>query len=381
MKRKIFLGLALTTLIGINHPLYASDAIETNGDTQNEEIVLLQNRLSALEQELQTLKSQQESTASVKPEKKASSLDSVKLYGDARIRAIDSGDGYKFQQRVRLNFEKQLDDHANFRIRSLFMNENEVGTTGDKDSHSTIDNAYIEYKKLNNDPSTSVKIGRFGQTFGSTGYWASEGNLGMYDGIEFTTGKKVKASIGFGDWGGATSNNSKTDPTGTTANKVEENYYLKLAFNSSKATSWQTWYLKETSADSSPVDYNVLGLGFKSKLSDDFSMAFDYSRNSAIEGNPTGKFLTLSYKKADYSKPHSFGANLYYADVDKGNTPSSSVRSINIPASDVKGPGLSLHYTLAKNVMTEFFTGFNMEKKSTGQEQDNYYRFQISSKI
>lgn len=384
MKKRLALALAGAFIMVAGTVCAAAQP--TPLEKQEQELAVLKERLAAMEQEMQAQKLQlrRQELRQQKAEtgrKDASGLDDLKFYGDARIRSIDSGDGYSFEQRVRLNLEKKLSKDALFRIRGIFMNENELGTTGTKDRESKIDNAYIEVKNLYGDRNTKFKAGRFGHSFGKTGYWSSAGSLGMYDGFELTTGNKLKVSLGFGDWGGAKDPVEKTDKKGTTANRIEENVFLKLGYDTSAATSWQAWYIRETSADESPKDYEVSGLGVKSRLSDKFTLAADYSRNAAISDKPEGKFMTLTYGRAQYAKPHSWETRLYYADVDKGNVPGTLNKSINIPCNDVKGPGFSIHYTVLKNVMAEFLTGFNMEKKSTGIDKDDYYRFQISAKI
>lgn len=202
----------------------------------------------------------------------------------------------------------------------------------------------------------------------------------MYDGLEFTTGNKLKVSTGFGDWGAA-KDDATTDANATTKNKLEKNVFIKLGYEPSKATFLQAWHIRETNADASPLDYEVTGIGIKSDIGKDLSVAADYSKNVAIEDDPTGKFITLTYGNANYNKPHSYEARLYYSDVDKGNVPGTLNKSINIPCNDVKGQGLSLHYVISKNIMAEFLTEFNAKKKSTGLDQDNYYRFQVSTKF
>ncbi|SFL46785.1 hypothetical protein [Pelosinus propionicus] len=373
MKKHVFTCIAAALILSITGSAYAA---EPTLEEQQAELSALKTRLATVEKQLKTQESKQKKTEETIKKSKDSD---VKFYGDARVRSIDSGDGYEFEQRVRLNLEKQINKNAFFRVRGIIMNENEMGATGTSDNYNKIDNAYMQFNNLYGDKNSSIKLGRFGHSFGTTGYWSSAGSLGMYDGIEVTTGKVVKVSAGFGDWGGAKDNNSSTDGKRTTANKIEKNVFLKLGYKPSEATALQAWHIRETNADASPVDYEVTGLGFKSDIGKNWSLAGDYSKNVAIDDKPVGKFFTLSYGNANYRNEHSYEARLYYADVDKGNVPGTLNKSINIPCNDVKGPGVSLHYVVAENVLAEFLTGFNMEKKSTGKDADNYYRFQVST--
>ena len=388
MKKHVFTYVTAALILGITGSAYAA---EPTLEEQQAELSALKTRLAIVEKQLKTQEGKQKKTEETIKKSKDNEL---KFYGDARIRSIDSGDGYSFEQRVRLNMEKQINKDTFVRVRGIVMNENEMGTTGTDDLNNKIDNAYIQFNNLYGDKNSSLKIGRFGHNFGTTGYWSSAGSLGMYDGLEVTTGKVVSISAGFGDWGGARAPatvttkvsgtklvTSSTDISRTTLNKLEKNVFLKLGYRPSKATRLQGWHIRETNANESPVDYEVTGLGFDSKIGKNLSLAGDYSRNAAIEGDPEGKFFTLSYGNANYNKAHSYEARLYYADVDKGNVPGTLNKSINIPCNDVKGPGLSLHYVVTEGVLAEFLTGFNMEKKSTGEDADNYYRFQVSTRF
>lgn len=386
MKKQIVSCLTALILLGMTSGAFAA---APTLEEQEAELAMLKERLAAVELQIKEQKTQlnqqrlkqQKSEDTAKKRKKRE----LKVYGDARVRSVDSGKGYEFTERVRLNVEKQINDDAFIRVRGIVMNENEMGTTGEVSSK--IDNAYLQFNNLYHDKNASLKIGRFGHSFGTTGYWSSAGSLGMYDGLELTAGNALKVSAGFGDWGAAKDNDAKNDKKQKTANKLEKNVFLKLGYRPSKATALQAWHIRETNADASPVDYEVYGIGFKSKLSKSWKLAADYSRNAAIDGAPEGKFATLTYGGANYNKPRSYEARLYYADVDKGNVPSALNKSVNIPCNDVRGPGFSVHYTVAKGVMAEFLTGFDMKRKSEGtgknadKEKDNYYRFQVSAKF
>lgn len=414
MKKHLVTCLTAAVILGMGGSVFAAEPTLAE---QEAELAALKDRLAVIEMQISAQQEKQKKT-DAKLRKKAES--DIKVYGDARIRSISQNGGdYSFEQRVRINLEKKINRDTTFRLRNILMNENEMGTSGESaygdrpilangspsawttmksnggnDVYNKIDNAYMEFNNISGDKNSSLKIGRFGHDFGKTGYWSSDGSLGMYDGLEFTTGNKLKVSVGFGDWGGATSPQEDqfkisggqkadvvlgSDSQGTTGNKLEKNVFIKLNYKPSKATSLQVWHIRETNADSSPLDYEVTGVGFKSKLGKDLSLAYDYSKNVAIEGSPVGQFATLAYGDANYNRPQSYEARLYYANVDKGNVPSPFVKSINIPCNDNRGIGMSLHYVMTKNVMAEFLTEFDMKKKSTGADVDNYYRFQISS--
>lgn len=394
MKKQLATGLTAVVILGMSGNVFAQPTVEE----QEAELASLKARLAVVETQIKEQQVQQDKTDAALKKKTKEAENDFTFYGDARVRSIDSGDGYTFEQRVRLNLEKQVNPDTTFKMRAIMMNENEMGTTGTDDVKSKIDIAYMRFNNLYGDSNSSLKLGRFDQSFGKTGYWSSEGSLGMYDGVEFTTGNKLKVTAGFGDWGGAkdpakvtqtTATNkagsklvdSSTDINGTTLNKLEKNVYIKLAYDTSAATSLQAWHIRETNADSSPIDYEVTGLGLTSDIGKNLSLDFDYSKNVAIDGDPIGKFATLTYGKAKYNKPHSYETRIYYADVDKGNVPGTLNKSINIPCNDVKGPGMSLHYVVSKGVMAEFLTEFNAKQKSTGLDQPNYYRFQVTTKF
>lgn len=374
MKKTVLTCITAALVMGLSGSVYAA---EPTIDEQQAELSALKARLAVVEKQIKAQEVKQKRTdENIKKVKE----NELKFYGDARIRSIDSGDGYVFEQRVRLNLEKQMNKDAFFRVRGIVMNENELGTTGTTDNYNKIDNAYMQFNNLYGDKNSSIKLGRFGHSFGTTGYWSSAGSLGMYDGVEVTTGKTVKVSAGFGDWGAA-KDNATSDSKQTTLNKLEKNVFLKLGYKPNRDTTLQAWHIRETNANASPIDYEVTGLGFKTDVGKNLNLAGDYSKNVAITGDPTGLFFTLAYGDADEDKVHSYEARLYYADVDKGNVPGTLNKSINIPCNDVKGPGLSLHYVVTEGVLAEFLTGFNMEKKSTGEDNANYYRFQVSTRF
>lgn len=368
MNKRAFILLTTTLLFQSMPSAVASDAQSI--EELRTETATLRAQLAKLEQKLDK---QIEEAAQKEKEVAQKKKRNLKLTGDARIRAIDNGDGYKFEQRLRLVLEKPINDKMNFKMRAYVMNENELGTTGKGDTQSKLDNAYLEYFTTNAATKYHAKIGRFGQSFGATKYWSTESSLGMYDGIEIAARQdKFSAAVGFGDWGGVTDKS---------ANKLEENLFLRLQYQLDRQTSLHGWWIKETSADESLKDYDVKGIGIANKLSDDWKWAFDYSKNSGRDSDPSGKVLALYYKNADYQKPGSYEIRAYYRDIEKGNMAGTTNSAINLPMDGIKGPGLSFHYVPIENVMAEFLYSFQSKDAVTDEEQADYYRFHLNWKF
>ena len=120
----------------------------------------------------------------------------------------------------------------------------------------------------------------------------------MYDGVEFATKSgKLKWGFGFGDWGAANEPTGDsfnvatgevkpgTDTLGTTGSKIERNYFAKLNYAPTKNDNINVWHLRETGGDSSPRDYNLLGVGFTHNFDKVWSLSADFSRNSGNSSN------------------------------------------------------------------------------------------------
>ena len=389
------------------------------------EFQMLMDRISKLESRLdQTEKSQQASVSKVEQLEKSSADAEAKakkdkamdwkFSGDIRARAIveRNADGVGYTYRVRLKGEKPITDDLKFVFRDVMMNENPTGVTGSsyvikngtvsqsssKESFNKFDNAYFLISNIGGKKANTVKIGRFGHSFGTTGYWSGEWTYGMYDGLEFATKSgKLKWGFGFGDWGAANDPTGDkftvredglikaaqgTDSLGTTGSKIERNYFAKLNYTPTKNDNINVWHLRETGGDSSPRDYNLLGLGFTHNFDKIWSLSADYSHNSGKDDGRRhdGKVAVLSWNKATYSKPHSFGVKFYYINVDNFNVGKAGT-SVLIPRNDNTGYGISFHYTLARNLMFDLFGEFNMKKNSTGANIGNYYRAQLSAQF
>lgn len=367
MKKKLAVSLALLFTIG-----FASTAFAASTPDTMKEIEALKVRIAELEK-------------SVKPTKASKPVESKLNFegSDFRVRWINdskNGGDSSFEQRVRLNMNYKVNDDISFNARWRLTNENEFGTTGDKDLNKLSD-ANVSMKNV---LGATMTVGRFSQGFGANSYWNSTA-LGLIDGVKFSAGKDVKVTFGFADFGAYTApketitvnpTTHKVTVTTTHTPVLDEAFFINASYATSKATTLYAMYLKEKSGADS--DYNVAGLGVRTKLSDVFQFWGDYTKNSAKPNNPSGLYLSLRWKGADEDIPGSFGMRLDYRDIETGNMFSTSGQGVSIPTQKFKGPAVSAHYAIAKNVILEGFQTFNSKSADTGLSVPNYTRLQTT---
>jgi hypothetical protein len=167
--------------------------------------------------------------------------------------------------------------------------------------------------------------------------------------------------------------------TAATARPLANAAFVNASYRINKQTDLYWTYVKETSSSDSPIDYQVAGPGIRTAFNDNWSFRGDYLRNYSASGNPLGEYFSLRYKNADDQKPHSYGISLDYHYVEPNNVAYTLATSTQMqPSSDIKGPGVTAHYTLAKDCMLDFYQTFNTAKASTGERTANYSRLQIA---
>lgn len=409
-------------------------AAETTADSvvlTKAEYQTLMDRLSKLEERVTKNETKQKITEAAnfsrrknpaKP-KAVNKADDWKFSGDFRARMIadnNAGDGIGYAYRLRLRGEKQFAPNMKVVFRNYMMNENATGDTGtahyvgtsgklnpytSKEAINKIDNAYMEFSNVYGKKDNFIKIGRFGHSFGTTGYYSSAGSYGMYDGVEFSTKSgKLKWGFGFGDWGaskdpvsdsiyldpaatkkepGGSYYTQGTDTKDTTRNKLERNYFVKLDYSPSDRDRIYGWHIRETGGNDSPKDYDVIGIGIAHKFNNVWRLTADYSHNGGFDDSKRhdAKVAILHWKQAVPSKPKSFGARFYYVNVDQYNIAGATCKSIHIPTNNNSGYGLSFHYTFAKNLTLDVLTEFGMKTRSTGLPRKSYYRAQLSARF
>lgn len=371
MKKQLAVSLALFFTIG-----FAGTAFAASTPDAVKEIEALKVRIAELEKNVKPVKSNKNDANKL-------SFDG----SDFRVRWINdskNGGDSVFQQRVRLNMKYKINDDLNFNARWRLTNENEFGTSGEDDQNKLTD-VNVSIKNV---MGSTMTMGRFSQAFGATGYWNSA-SLGMIDGVKFSTGKDVKLTFGFANFGAYTAAKetitvTENATTGKHTVKVEtthspvldDAFFVNASFAPSKATTLYAMYLKEKSGVDS--DFNVAGLGVRTKINDAFQFWGDYTKNFGKPNDPTGCYLSLRWKEADESIPGTFGMRLDYRNIKNGNMFSTSGQGVSIPTQKFKGPAVSAHYAIAKNIILEGFQTFKTKDADTGESKPNYTRFQTT---
>jgi hypothetical protein len=375
----------VTTIVAISFLGLTGNAFAATNEDYTAELDSLKQRMVELETKIQA-----QPKAATETTKKT---DNLKFSGDFRIRSVWNGGPAAFEQRVRLALTDKVNDNTTFYVRWAVMNNNQMGTTSrsnvnvintSKDvdmsaqDSNIVSDAYMKVDKLFGS-NTSVTMGRFGQDIGATGYWNSAGNIGLIDGIKFNTDEgNLHTTVGFANWSPlytlkSSSSTSTAQQTRPLANAAFVNAYYTIG-----QTNLHWAYVKETNSNASPIDYQVSGPGIETNLSDNWSFRGDYLRNYAAVGNPLGEYFSLQYKRANDQKPHSYGISLDYHYVQPNNVAYTLATTTQMqPSSDIKGPGVTAHYALAKDCMLDAYQTFNTVKASTGAKMANYSRLQI----
>lgn len=377
MKKRLATAILMSLLLSGANIGFAAPS-----EDYSAELNALKQRMAELEAKMQA------SDTKGKDKTKAKTDDKFKFSGDFRVRSVWSGGPATFEERVRLALTNQVNDNTTFYVRWAVMNNNQMGTTARYNdvlpNNSTDDDMSAQDRNIVSDAymrvdnlfgtKNSVTLGRFGQDIGATNYWNSAGNIGLIDGIKFDTKvNDLKATIGFANWS-ALASAKKSGVNRTLQNAMFVNASYKL----SEPTTLYWTYVKETNSSDSPINFQVTGPGIRARLSDNWSFRGDYLRNYAEEGNPLGEYYSLMYKGANDQKPHSWGVSLDYHYVQPNNVAYTLATGIQMqPSGDIKGPGMTAHYSPDKNCMVDFYQTFNTRKASTGERTNNYSRIQV----
>ncbi len=360
--------------------------------------------------------------------------------GDARIKYASYGNDSKMLERVRISMDHDIAKDVRFHARWNVMNDNEFGlTTKNADNlfnresyryadFGAADNNWLSdvYVEMDNSlfGAKTATVGRFGQTFGATGFWSDADTSGGIDGIKLDFGANKRFTVGFANFGAAQDypeyvkgGTSATRPDGSNAvpyyfsKGIEDAYFINAKIPVSNATTFHGMYLKEVSSsmanalmtsDSTsavegprPGRHDLRGVGVSTKLNQTVTLLGDYMTNNAFSGKQDALYLSFRYKGADISKPGSFGMNLDYRRVDApytitnnkgieyysilcGNRLSSD---LTLVADGVKGPVLGIQWAAGHDLLIEGKTSFSTKNTETGGKEDNYTSISLSTRF
>jgi hypothetical protein len=304
-------------------------------------------------------------------EKNASS---IKFSGDGRIRyignmAIDGenaafrGDGKtpsKFENRIQLHLESEVNDHITFYGRLVAENENGArGTDGQRTSSTAefeFDRAEFQWQNAN----TTVSVGRLVPTLGQGLIWDDS----AADGFLVTQGiGRFDVSAGYLDIGNTVGLDNSASLGAFAANigaKVTDKVNLTAAYlkvnNSMNGAGPDGVDL----GDNVGYDFEQMAFGFDAGLGKDFLVKGEYVKNRAADNDNTGYWGRLQWKEADPAEPGTYAVYVDYMKLGGWAIDSDTFGHIlnvaggnGIGGDGAKGYGLGVQYVWAKNADLE----------------------------
>lgn len=268
----------------------------------------------------------------------------VKVSGDARARYTrdDKSRGGVFGDRLRLNFNADVNDNTSVYARIMDQHTNEGGFETVR-----IADAALTSKNLFNSSATGT-IGRFSQQIDPVGYFI--GSTGMVDGAKVGFGNQLKVTVGMADFSQATNGSAPMTNTLTTkltrgngadgiANtvddvwtavttstapvpKLETAMFVTADYKTSKVTTLSGAYLEETSAPAGASDFKAYVAGVKTTIAPNVGLVGEYMKNTAIAAKPLGYVARVTYKGANAKVQGSWGAFAEYYKFEAGMLPS-----------------------------------------------------------
>ena len=115
----------------------------------------------------------------------------VKLTGDARVRWVDNGTDDNFDMRARIQANAKVADNTT--VTARISSDNFGFDSKDQDPKLNLDRLYVDHQLSDG---LHLTAGRYGETFGATGYWYDD----AFDGVrlQYKATDEVTASVGYG---------------------------------------------------------------------------------------------------------------------------------------------------------------------------------------
>lgn len=445
---KKIVALMLTTAFSANFAAVA-DAAPTK-----EQLDALRAEIAELRQVLKVEKAKHKYEKK-KTERRAKDWN---VHGDYRAKYAKQDHEDVLTNRFRISVEHQVGDTMAFKGRWAVMNNNEYGLSTQqaktlfKGNNNTTFAAYPDFSAADNNWISDAYIemyrvfgstltaGRFGHTFGATGFWSDAETSGGIDGVKASFDIKGKDNITVGFANFSPTQDYPKYVSGGTSGRYEDGssavpYYFSKGLadalfitgkkNISDKLDVYAMYLKQysttnknsglmTSVMAGPgnyADHNVafgsghhemFGLGFKSKLTDNVSLLADWMRNHVEGHNQNATYVSLRYKGADYAKKGSFGLNLDYRYIDVPftediydkagkkviGTAAYSILAGNKLSSDmtlvqdnIKGFVFGFQWNVGKNLLLEGKQSFATKYVDSGSKAPDYSSLAISTKF
>ena len=338
-----------------------------------------------------------------KLEKNAST---IKFWGDSRLRyqsnhtlVVDEPGAVapsRWDQRLRVYAKADLNDKASFygRIMANWTDNSVYGTSQTSSMHW--DYGYFQWTFT---PDFKVAIGRQQVIAGQDLLWTNGG----YDAIQFMFGApsdKFQAKIGYGDVGTYVSGGT---PTGNYPTKpivvADVNYKINKDWTVNGAMYWstnadQTTALTATGGYTNGYPFEVINLGFRGNLNEDFNLRANYFWNNAQKvkdldpnNDHNGWMAEIWYKGANRAKVGSWGVAFNYRDIkpwalDNPNTSGLLGNSAGAGISNVygqKGWGFQANYTISKNaVLTATYESLKRNSATDQRDLLPFYYVQLN---
>ncbi|WP_294520626.1 hypothetical protein [uncultured Anaerovibrio sp.] len=349
------------------------------------------------------------------------------VHGDIRTKYAKVDHEDVFTQRFRVSVEHPVGDTMRFKGRWAVMNNNEYGlTTSHSDAlfrpngANVYSYAYPDYKAADNNWisdayvemdrvfGSTLTVGRFGHTFGATGFWSDAEASGGIDGVKASfdlRGGKDNITIGYANFAPTQEYPKYVGGATTAKDSYDKNvvggaapYYFSKGIGDAlfitgkhqfddKSTVYASWLHQYKTANKNalmtselmgtpiyddnqdppvlvsgpnfPWDgakHDLWSIGFKHKFGDTVTLLGDYMQNRCFNAHQDATYISLRYRGADIQQKGSFGLNLDYSRVGSPYSRKNSAGTEYF--SILAGNKLSSDMTLVADNINAFVFGF-----------------------
>ena len=355
----------------------------------------------------------------------------VKVTGDARVRWTDDGikDEDHFDMRARLQFNARVADKT--KVTARITSGNFGFDSDNEDPDLDLDRLYLDHELTDG---LHLTAGRYGETFGATGYWYDD----AFDGVrlQYKATDEVTASVGYGyakemnlnvapqvvemkadlkaaqnalaqaqkEYDAAVASGDQyaiyetNMMLGVRTHDVElaqealdkafngekdlkspEMTYGTLGYNGSNFRVLGTYIAPNGSkVDAAGLD-DIWGAGAIVGLNEDFSLSGDYF-NVGYKDHDDADFWNarVDFGHADMKKPGSFNIFVDYVDAEQGSYlgGTGSLRTSSY-LNNTESWGAGFGVVVAENVKLEGLRTFSAETKD-GADLDDLTKVQLS---